>query len=60
MAVQFVALLYDGIEQRFVREQAQNEQAFFKTLDSQYPCYVCLWHSVEWPAQQPVEAQVNT
>ncbi len=49
--MQFVALLYDGISQRFVRVEAQDEKAFFSTLDKQYPCYVCLWHSLEAAAE---------
>ena len=52
MAVQFVALLYDRISQRFVRVEAQDEKAFFSALDKQYPCYVCLWHSHEATAVQ--------
>ncbi len=52
MVVQFVALLYDGISQRFVRVEAQDEKAFFSALDKQYPCYVCLWHSHEATAVQ--------
>ncbi|MCP3863324.1 MAG: hypothetical protein VX066_03810 [Pseudomonadota bacterium] len=50
--MQFVALLYDGISQQFVRVEAQDEKAFFSALDKQYPCYVCLWHSHEATAVQ--------
>ena len=43
----FVALIYEGLGQKLVRQEASGEADFFAKLDAQYPCFVCLWYCVE-------------
>ena len=39
--VEFTALIYDGEQQRVVVEIHEDEQAFRRSLDSQFSLYVC-------------------
>ncbi len=43
----YIALLYEGVGQKLVRQKAKSETEFFAKLNAQFGCYVCLWFSVE-------------
>ncbi len=47
----YVALLYEGVGQKLVRQKAANDAEFFAQLDRQFSCYVCLWFTVEQPPE---------
>ncbi len=43
----YVAILYEGVAQRLVRQDAKNDAEFFAKLNAQFGCYVCIGFTVE-------------